>query len=710
VSRPPRFDYLSRQRHILLDMHVPDWDERLLARFDPQEMVEHYVRAGADAVMVYTNSHAGQCYWPTTSGRQHAGLRGRDIVGETLTLLHERGIAACAYYSANFNNWAYTEHPDWRMEPANARGLFGGGSRYGVCCFNNSDFLGFMLAQTEEIASAYPFDAWFYDMIFWTGICRCASCRARYRAECDAELPERVDWHSPEWCRFQDARERWLADELVVLRAKVKEHLDVPVFCNGALVPAGWKAGYSTALLTACDLVGGDFPPSGGGAFVFDSLASRITRSVTQYMGTVSAYGGGASQLRSAGELDAHACSAALFGAQFMAIDAVELDGSVNPATYDRIGLSFEQMRPFADHLGGRPIADVAVYWSLPAQVSPWDNGRPIEEIGFDALSFLSPSPHTTAVLGSLEALRAAHLPVGVITKADLGDLDEFRVVVLPNVVRMDIDEIEAFRSYVHSGGRLYVSGTTSLLTTHGAVHDDFLLADVFGMHRIEPETASVTFVRPAHPQLQAAIDPLRVVPHGPVTAAFRGLPPVALRVAADPGAEILARLTLPYAGGRGTRDDRDWASIHASPPWEDTDHPTIVRHRFGDGEAVYAALDIESSNHAVFTALVRMLLGSMPSFEADAHPDVWVVGFHDESDRRVRIGVLNHPSRFPALPVPCVVLRLSTPDRHGGWTTVTNMRDGSPMAFSVADDGTLTTELRDLQVFEMVSASYEIA
>lgn len=30
--RKPRYDYLARQRHILLDMRAPDWDPDFLAR------------------------------------------------------------------------------------------------------------------------------------------------------------------------------------------------------------------------------------------------------------------------------------------------------------------------------------------------------------------------------------------------------------------------------------------------------------------------------------------------------------------------------------------------------------------------------------------------------------------------------------------------------------------------------------------------------
>ena len=134
--RKPKFDYLKCQRQILVDMHVPDWDPGFLADYDPIRMVDLYQKSGAQAVMHYCNSHMGLCYWPCSVGEMNKVLKGRDIVGETVTELHRRGIASCAYYSCIFNNWAWTNHPNWRMVPAGPDGEGTPGSRYGVCCFN----------------------------------------------------------------------------------------------------------------------------------------------------------------------------------------------------------------------------------------------------------------------------------------------------------------------------------------------------------------------------------------------------------------------------------------------------------------------------------------------------------------------------------------------------------------------------------------------
>lgn len=707
VSDSQKIDYRRRQRHILLDMHVPDFDDRFLRRFDPARNVELYARAGADSVMVYCNSIVGLSYCPTEVGQMHPGLGGRDVVGETVALLHERDIAACAYYSVNFNNWAFEHMPACRTELAGPPGDgFGNDSRFGICCPASDEFRRFARAQVAEIARAYEFDAFFLDMMFWPGVCVCRSCRDRYREEAGAEVPEVLDWWSPAWCTFQAARERWLAEQFSELSRAVKRHRAIPVFNNNAPLSGGWRAGVDHALLARNDVLGGDLIAGPGGLCAFAHLGA--SHGTFQYMSYGASPISGAVQLRSVEDQQGHALVATALGGQFMAIDAVLPDGAVHAPAYEQLADVFDAMKPYESFLGGRPVADVGVYYSLASQVDFADNGTRLADLRDGG------SPHANAACGACLALQRAHIPAGVITRADLDGLDAFGVVVLPNVLRMDEEEVAAVRRYVERGGRVYASGWTSLVSADGVKHPDFALADVFGcrFERIEP--AAVSYVRPLLEELRAAIEPTAVVPHGAMNAfgpvARPG--PTALLVRADRAAVALAALTLPYGQGRGTRADRAWASSLTSPPWEDTDRPVIVEHGYGAGRVVYSACDLESSEaetvaaQRVFVTLVRRLLGRPATVEAETHPNVWIVAFHEPELSRLRIGVLNHQLDGPPLPVPRVSLTV-TPPEGGAFTRLTRLPDGEPLELDVGDDGRLHTELRDLRRFEMLAAEY---
>jgi Hypothetical glycosyl hydrolase 6 len=708
---PPRAPYLECQRHVLLDMHIPDWDERFLSKFDLPAYVDLCASAGADAVMVYCNSHAGQCYWPTNSGQVHRNLRGRDLVGESVELLHERGIAVCAYYSTMINNWAYHAHPDWRVVPSAPGGLMGAGSRYGTCCPANPAYVEFMLAQTEELVTHYPFDAFFVDLLFWPDVCVCESCRRRTRDETGADIPERVDWRDPDWCRFQAAREHWLADTFRRIRDQVKAALDVPVFMNSDLLACNWVGGASAEICRLNDLLGGDYDVRA----IFD-ISAALTPSSIQYMYAISGYGGGASDLSETATLKARAMSAVAFGGQFMAIDAVEPDGSVNPRTYERVREAFDVMRPYENVAGGRLLADVGVYSSPAARVTLEHSGARLDELPAGA-PMAPVDPHWRATQGALEALGDAHLPKVALTRADLGRLGEIPVVVLPNVTRMDREEAEAIREYVAGGGRLYASARTSLLPTDGTPQDDFSLADVFGCRFRGEATEAITYLKPASAQLASALAPLEYVTVGEPSELerwYRSFPaPENLVVAADDDADVLMTVTLPYGDGRGTRDDQEWASIHSAPPWEDTTRPAVVRHRFGAGEVIYSSVDVEAAggrqaapSQRLFVDLIRLLLGRPPAFEADAHPHVWTTVFHEAESSRFRLSFLNAPPDSPPLPVPLIRFRLAAPEGHR-FTSLRTLPGGEELEFSLDHSGDMEAEVRDLALFEMLSAHY---
>ena len=85
------------------------------------EYVEALKAAGVQAAMVKGKPHTGLCYYPTKVGRMHKGLKGYDYFGEMIQKCHENGIAVIAYFTQIFDNWAYEEHPSWRLVTAEGK-------------------------------------------------------------------------------------------------------------------------------------------------------------------------------------------------------------------------------------------------------------------------------------------------------------------------------------------------------------------------------------------------------------------------------------------------------------------------------------------------------------------------------------------------------------------------------------------------------------
>jgi hypothetical protein len=168
----------------------------------------------------------------------------------------------------------------------------------------------------------------------------------------------------------------------------------------------------------------------------------------------------------------------------------------------------------------------------------------------------------------------------------------------------------------------------------------------------------------------------------------------------------------VPYAEPHtGTVDDQQWASIHSSPPWEDTDHPVIVRHTYGQGLTIYSAADIETTeqeaNARLLVALLMELLPGAPRYQDDAHPAVWMNVYLQEERQAMLIVFLNYQQQLPAIPLPPFAFSVRPPAGKQ-FLRLLCVPDETPLPFTVDDDGTLHAESPTLAVFHMLKLTYQ--
>ena len=80
VGNPRWFEHTWRRA--VIDMHIPDWDEKFLSQFDAEEYLQRLVTSRAQSIVCYAQSHVGLFNYPTKVGQQHRGLKGRNIFAE----------------------------------------------------------------------------------------------------------------------------------------------------------------------------------------------------------------------------------------------------------------------------------------------------------------------------------------------------------------------------------------------------------------------------------------------------------------------------------------------------------------------------------------------------------------------------------------------------------------------------------------------------
>lgn len=643
-------------RRLLVDMHIPDWDERFLSRLEAGPFVETAARSGAQSLMVYTNSHVGPTLYPSEFGPHHRSLAGRDLVGEIVRAARERGLSVVAYYSAVYNNAAFLEHPDWRIVPVQGERVYET-NRYGTCC-PNSPYRDFAVAQTEELCRRYVFDGIFFDMLFWPYACFCRHCRKRFREEEGARLPKVIDWNNPVWMAFQRARERWMKELAGLLTAAVRR-VRPAMTATHQLSPVlhDWRTAMPYDLTDECAYASGDFygPPA------HQSLACKIFAALSaqkpfEFMTSRCVDLWDHVTMKPPSKMEMQAFLAPAHGAAFMFIDAIDPDGTIHDAVHERIGRVFSQVAPYEDFLGGDLLADVAIYVSSESRFCFRANGTPLRtlEARADNMAAGSGLPHLDAAIGAGRALQEDHIPYVVVTRRNLATLGRYRVVILPNVLILSDEEIAAFRAFVAGGGALYASGYSSLVSETGLRRSSFGLEDVFGVSSGEMMEHSLAYFTPQDKTFAVDIHPQTHLIHRGGWIAVK-----------NQSAKVLATLAKPWCPEHaGSVLRPSFASIHSSPPGPEPFAPGITLHRFRRGHACYAAGALEAEdrpvNRRVFSRLIRRLHGGVLPVEAEAPAFVEITVCDKADINTLNLGLVS--LRQDEEPLPCrvtVIVRL---------------------------------------------------
>jgi hypothetical protein len=675
-------------RRLLVDTHIPDWGS-LFTDFDAAVYVKTIADSGFQSLMQYANSHAGLSLWRTTLGQMHKGMKGRDYFGEVMEQCRIHGLTRVAYYSLVYDDWAYQAHPDWRILPESGYDaqLY---SRMGTVCIN-SPYREHSLACLHELVSNYEFSAIFPDMTFWPTVCYCPHCTARFWKEENAELPRLVDWTDPTWRAFQKARERWMREYAMQVTQTIKQARPILVAHQFSTVFEPWQFGVSLEQNEASDFCSGDFY---GGATEF-SLVCKAYDGLTrtrpfEFMTSRTIGLGDFETTKPFGQALLESSIPAAHSGACLFIDAVKPNGRLNPHAYEFLSQIHAQHDPYEQFLGGDLQADVAIYFDKASMYDPSVTkvppavAAPIHTQGGPHLGLPAPAvekmklPHMEAVVGAARILTESHIPYGVVTNATLDQLSRYRAVIVPNVLEMTVEQAERFRDFVRNGGVLYASGPTSLQVVDQP-SPRFLLEDVLGVRYAGRLGTSMTYLAPNNAEVAKLIWPQE-------HASFPGS---MVKAESQPGAEVLASVTLPYVEPEeGYTIGAHFAQIWSNPPaLEPLKDPAIVVNSFGKGKAVWVAAPIEKLTGSAASALVRHLLHtSLPKpykFEADANKSVEVTVYHQEKDQRLLVGLLNMQEETPAIPTDATV-RVKTPDGRKA-RRVLRLPDQKEVAFTEA-------------------------
>lgn len=282
-------------------------------------------------------------------------------------------------------------------------------------------------------------------------------------------------------------------------------------------------------------------------------------------------------------------------------------------------------------------------------------------------------------------------------TKKKLSELSGYKVIILPEVIMMDKEEVEAFTSYVKSGGGLYASKNTSLFDKKKGKRPDFMLKELLGVSYLGMTDEDVTYISPKKR------DVIKDIILGIQDLIIFGQQ---TKVSANRSTEVLATLTLPYTN---PKDLKRFASVHSNPPGIKTKFPAITFNKFGKGNVCYVSGNLEMTEHEqhrrLFIHLVRKLSRKPFVIETDAPKSVEIIIFR-QKDRYI-INLINFQQELPNIPVYNINLAIRL-DKNEKPVRLIRLPEGIRSHFKLSRRNLLEVKISRLDTFLMLGLEYK--
>lgn len=470
----------------------------------------------------------------------HPGLS-FDLLGAQIEAAHEIGVKTPVYLSAGFDEKMARRHPEWLRRGKNDTINWESPGYHEFCM--NSPYLDYLLPQVEEVVKRYDCDGIFLDIV-GVRTCWCQSCvktlldegKDPYNDKNAQELGERV---YANYCR----RVREVVDA-------IKPGL--PVFHNSGHIRRGRRdlADVDTHLEL-------ESLPTGGWGYDHFPLSAAYSRTLgKQFLGmtgkfhtTWGEFGG----FKHPNALRYEEALCVANGAKCSIGDQLHPDGHMEEATYALIGAAYaevEAKEPWLDNVTS--VADIAVL--SEEAVSNYYAAKGIAYRGA-----------ADADAGVVRVLLEGKYLFDVIDVEE--SLDKYRLLILPDRIRLDEELESKLRAFIERGGRILATGESGLRMDGGFAFD-------FGCDFIGSSAYRPVYFRP-----QFTMEALE-------NSAFV-IYAQAYNIAAAEGAEIMITRENPYFN----RTTFAFSSHQHAPNDKSKSYPAAVMGKDG----AYIAADLFS-------------------------------------------------------------------------------------------------------------------
>ena len=601
-------------------------------------------RSGAEGLMFYTQGHWGYALYLSDFAVRHPHLN-YDLFGTEVSLARKHGISATAYYSLQFNNQCVLSHPDWGW--VNEKGEQQNDRWYITCL--DSPYRQYVLSMMEEIFTRYDVQELFLDIfgiqfVLYHVVGRNPFCFCKYTEDAwNKEHPgdpyregfkTREGWEK----RYLWHQKRTMTDMLDEIIAAARKHRpDVLISLNGG------PESFPDDIMQRVSFIYAEPLPCPTGIALGSILMRGWARPnfqagvFTQY-GYVDTYPGSIPRVQADALIVQNARTFFVGNAPIIS----GLDGQgFSKRWFEVARETWEDVRNVDCLLGPQiqPLLSTAMLYSESTRKELDAESRPVD--------------FRQSTLGALETLTYAGRPVESLAEFRLKPevLDQFEVLVLPEVEVLSDGQAEVIRGWVAKGGTLVASYKCGLLNEKHQNRSNFPLADVLGVNYVSEERKYAYRadgkLRPGNfitTYLESSGNPLARL----LSVETVGLPGAFLRIERTKSEEVM-RYRLPFM----VQDlaHYKWFNWGPPPPGSEPAGTAVAVNKFGKGQSLYLGVPIFWAVHPREFWIRKWIpnliqqLAPDPIAELRSEPfSEYVHGtfFYDASRRFILVQVLN--------------------------------------------------------------------
>ena len=673
----------------LVDMHIPNGDG-MLEKFDPAVYAANIKKSGATVAYIYGSNCLGLCFFPTKIGLRHKAAE-RDIFGETVKECRKLGLGVVGYLNS-WGSFVSDEHPDWNVVEADGR-IMRHSERFGNPCLNNPKYADYFTSIVREFVSSYDLDGLWIDMVgMWAPVCHCESCKKKFFDKYGKSLPKCDCLESPDYVdyiRFKGKSVAEYAQRIRDTALSVNPDLSISIQAAGGVKYPRFIGVYDLDYFKTSDYLAGDFYTDRSGVNAISRILYKLSENLPFEFMTSRCTGlEYHTSNKNINEIICQSYAALMYKGAFLFIDAIDPDGEMNSQFYDDISVVSENFKPYLPYIDydEKAIREIAVYFNHDAFTHPSGRVLPADK------------PSARYMIQRLQricgALSSAGLDYDVLTPKSLDELKNYKVLVVSSLETMSEAETNAVREFVKCGGKLYISGLSSLRDDKGVLHDNFMLSDIMGVKYVGRFDISPNYVAPTYDNKSIFGSHTKKYPNMLNEKVVKVEP-------CDNGGKTLATVTLPLSD---SKDYKLFSSAISNPPMVATEYPAIYENKYEKGTVLYSAGGIENDAHPdnsrLFSSLVKYLLGDARiSISAPECVDYTVY----EGKNCFKIHLLNSQTLLPPLKIDGITMSIRTNGKK-----VRSLTDISGGKLEWAQNGDTLELMTDLEAYKLIVAEFE--